>query len=236
LHCPPSPGTGHCLRPTHGSIMSTAQDPTAPTPSPPGHLLATSPAHIPPSHTPLTHTPAPPPPCPAPQYFTVSMQDACKALELGLTVLKRVCRHYGISRWPYRKFASLDRLIVDMKEAGRQNPGQAYVAWVEELQEKRWAGPPCDPCTGALSGGGAGSMVMLCCVVGLATPCCEGSMACVQPYASGGTAAAASTAASPRQASLAGSTSDHPADPPPLCAPAPAPSAGSSSTTTPTWT
>lgn len=156
----------HTLLPLH-------QTPTAPTPLP----TSLSP--------PLTLLPPPP------QYFTVSMQDACRALELGLTVLKRLCRHYGISRWPYRKFASLDRLVADMKEQGRQNPDHVYVALVQQLELKRWVGLP-QPC--ALQQGL--QQGQLCCALQLSLPH-VGSDAHQQPYASSHTTAAASTCMSP---------------------------------------
>lgn len=39
------------------------------------------------------------------------LQDAAKKLNLGLSVLKRVCRDIGLVRWPYRKRQSLTNVI-----------------------------------------------------------------------------------------------------------------------------
>ena len=43
--------------------------------------------------------------------FNMTSEEACKKLGIGLTILKRHCRKFGISRWPYRKYKSLSRLI-----------------------------------------------------------------------------------------------------------------------------
>jgi len=37
------------------------------------------------------------------QYFHLTQAEACKALGLGGTSLKKVCRRLGIERWPHRK-------------------------------------------------------------------------------------------------------------------------------------
>lgn len=39
------------------------------------------------------------------------LQDAAKKLNLGLSVLKRLCRDIGLVRWPYRKRHSLANVI-----------------------------------------------------------------------------------------------------------------------------
>ena len=42
-------------------------------------------------------------------------EEAAKKLGVGLTVLKRICRKFGVPRWPYRKLKSLDRLITNVE-------------------------------------------------------------------------------------------------------------------------
>jgi len=37
------------------------------------------------------------------QYYHLSMRDAAAKLEIGVTTLKRICRHLGIQRWPRRE-------------------------------------------------------------------------------------------------------------------------------------
>ena len=38
-------------------------------------------------------------------------QEAAKSLDVGLSVMKRVCRTPGLARWPYRTCASLQSVI-----------------------------------------------------------------------------------------------------------------------------
>ena len=49
------------------------------------------------------------------KYFDVPMVEASRNLKIGLTVLKRKCREFGIPRWPHRKIKSLDGLIRDLQ-------------------------------------------------------------------------------------------------------------------------
>lgn len=44
-------------------------------------------------------------------HFHLPSEDAAKAMGLGLTSLKRLCRKYGVPRWPYRARKSVERLI-----------------------------------------------------------------------------------------------------------------------------
>jgi len=37
------------------------------------------------------------------QYFHMTIQDASKALDISGTSLKKICRKYGLERWPHRK-------------------------------------------------------------------------------------------------------------------------------------
>lgn len=50
------------------------------------------------------------------KYFDLPIIEASKNLKVGLTVLKRKCREFGISRWPHRKIKSLDGLIHNLQE------------------------------------------------------------------------------------------------------------------------
>lgn len=43
------------------------------------------------------------------------INDAATALGMGVTVLKKQCRDRGITRWPYRKLSSLDKLIASVE-------------------------------------------------------------------------------------------------------------------------
>ncbi|XWS45642.1 hypothetical protein CRYUN_Cryun15aG0154100 [Craigia yunnanensis] len=54
------------------------------------------------------------------KYFDLPIVEAFKNLNVGLTVLKRKCREFGIPRWPHRKIKSLDGLIRDLQEEAEQ--------------------------------------------------------------------------------------------------------------------
>lgn len=49
------------------------------------------------------------------KYFDLPITEASKSLKVGLTVLKKKCREFGIPRWPHRKIKSLDRLISNLQ-------------------------------------------------------------------------------------------------------------------------
>ena len=70
--------------------------------------------------------------------FHLPSEAACRKLGIGLTVLKRQCRKYGINRWPFRKMKSLDRLITNVQAGispGDQN--KLLVKSVEELEDQK---------------------------------------------------------------------------------------------------
>lgn len=49
------------------------------------------------------------------KYFDLPIVEASRNLKVGLTVLKKKCREFGIPRWPHRKIKSLDSLIRDLQ-------------------------------------------------------------------------------------------------------------------------
>ncbi|KAF4373790.1 hypothetical protein CsatB_004920 [Cannabis sativa] len=53
------------------------------------------------------------------KYFDLPIVEASRNLKVGLTVLKKKCREFGIPRWPHRKIKSLDSLIRDLQEENR---------------------------------------------------------------------------------------------------------------------
>ncbi|GLJ15946.1 hypothetical protein SUGI_0263560 [Cryptomeria japonica] len=74
------------------------------------------------------------------QYFHMPITQAAKELKVGLTVLKKRCREFGIPRWPHRKMKSLGNLINNIQELAKSNAGvsQARLAnAVEILKEKK---------------------------------------------------------------------------------------------------
>ncbi|WJX90016.1 hypothetical protein P8452_71959 [Trifolium repens] len=53
------------------------------------------------------------------QYFYMPICQAAKELNVGLTYLKKRCRELGIRRWPHRKLNSLQTLINNVQEMGK---------------------------------------------------------------------------------------------------------------------
>lgn len=49
------------------------------------------------------------------KYFYMTITDAAKKMNVGLTVLKKRCRELGISRWPHRKMKSMKSLIHNVQ-------------------------------------------------------------------------------------------------------------------------
>ncbi|XP_031269344.1 protein RKD5 isoform X3 [Pistacia vera] len=70
------------------------------------------------------------------KYFDLPILEASRNLKVGLTVLKKKCREFGIPRWPHRKIKSLDGLINELQEAGRhQQEDQAAATAVAKRRQ-----------------------------------------------------------------------------------------------------
>ncbi|KAI4343880.1 hypothetical protein L6164_011177 [Bauhinia variegata] len=54
------------------------------------------------------------------EYFYMPITQAAKELNVGLTLLKKRCRELGIRRWPHRKLMSLQSLIKNLQELGKE--------------------------------------------------------------------------------------------------------------------
>ncbi|CAL5439609.1 unnamed protein product [Camellia sinensis] len=48
-------------------------------------------------------------------YFHIPIEEAAKKLNVCPTVMKKICRKYGLSRWPYRKIRSIERQISERR-------------------------------------------------------------------------------------------------------------------------
>ncbi|KAK2987834.1 hypothetical protein RJ640_010616, partial [Escallonia rubra] len=59
------------------------------------------------------------------QYFYMPITQAAKELNIGLTLLKKRCRELGIRRWPHRKLMSLQTLIKNVQELGKEEGNSA---------------------------------------------------------------------------------------------------------------
>ncbi|KAJ7523302.1 hypothetical protein O6H91_18G045800 [Diphasiastrum complanatum] len=74
------------------------------------------------------------------QYFHMPITQASKELKVGLTVLKKRCREFGIPRWPHRKLKSLDSLIHNIQELAKSSQGKPpkdVMAAVRILEEQK---------------------------------------------------------------------------------------------------
>ncbi|KAH7425116.1 hypothetical protein KP509_11G040500 [Ceratopteris richardii] len=74
------------------------------------------------------------------QYFNMPITQASKELKVGLTVLKKKCREFGIPRWPHRKMKSLDSLINNIQDLASEHGGKGsarVLNAVKELEEQK---------------------------------------------------------------------------------------------------
>lgn len=49
------------------------------------------------------------------KYFHLRFEDAAKDLGICTTMLKKICRRYGIRRWPYRKISAIKNAVAKSK-------------------------------------------------------------------------------------------------------------------------
>ncbi|XP_061346026.1 protein RKD5-like [Gastrolobium bilobum] len=71
------------------------------------------------------------------KYFDMPIVEASRNLNVGLTVLKRKCREFGIPRWPHRKIKSLDSLIHDLQEEAKHQELEDKVAAMAVTMRQR---------------------------------------------------------------------------------------------------
>ncbi|XP_009766400.1 protein RKD5 isoform X2 [Nicotiana sylvestris] len=71
------------------------------------------------------------------KYFDLPIVEASKSLKVGLTVLKKKCREFGIPRWPHRKIKSLDSLIHDLQEEMQRQQEEDELAAIAVEKRKR---------------------------------------------------------------------------------------------------
>uniref|UniRef100_A0A803L981 RWP-RK domain-containing protein n=1 Tax=Chenopodium quinoa TaxID=63459 RepID=A0A803L981_CHEQI len=60
--------------------------------------------------------------------------EAAKELNVGLTLLKKRCRELGIQRWPHRKLMSLQTLIRNVQEMGKEGGDKNEAKLREAIQ------------------------------------------------------------------------------------------------------
>ncbi|KAE8794355.1 hypothetical protein D1007_30904 [Hordeum vulgare] len=69
-------------------------------------------------------------------YFHLPIREASRALKIGVSILKKKCRQYGIPRWPHRKIKSLDSLISDLEFVMDDTDGDAVQKETCKQREK----------------------------------------------------------------------------------------------------
>ena len=62
--------------------------------------------------------------------FHLPIDTAAKALGIGSTAIKRICRKHGLDRWPHRKLKCIERTISDLKSRKGSDSG--------DLQKSSW--------------------------------------------------------------------------------------------------
>ncbi|KAL0416628.1 UNVERIFIED_CONTAM: protein RKD2 [Sesamum latifolium] len=70
------------------------------------------------------------------QYFYMPITQAARELNVGLTLLKKRCRELGIRRWPHRKLMSLQTLIKNVQELGKEE-GEGKLKESIQILEKQ---------------------------------------------------------------------------------------------------
>ncbi|KAL6993362.1 hypothetical protein U1Q18_011479 [Sarracenia purpurea var. burkii] len=71
------------------------------------------------------------------KYFDLPIVEASRNLKVGLTVLKKKCREFGIPRWPHRKIKSLDSLIRDLQAEVEQQQQKDEAAAIVVVKRQR---------------------------------------------------------------------------------------------------
>ncbi|RAL41278.1 hypothetical protein DM860_010072 [Cuscuta australis] len=71
------------------------------------------------------------------KYFYMPITKAAKELKVGLTLLKKRCRELGIRRWPHRKLMSLQTLITNVKELGKEEEDKKLREAINVLEKQK---------------------------------------------------------------------------------------------------
>jgi hypothetical protein len=73
------------------------------------------------------------------QCFEMPIRDASQVLGISLTQLKRLCREFNISRWPYRRLNSIQRridvLVIMLKRCEENGDMNGYKQTLEEKEK-----------------------------------------------------------------------------------------------------
>lgn len=72
-------------------------------------------------------------------FYHVPLNIAAQQLSVSLTMLKKLCRAYGVKRWPHRQVSSLDKTITRLEEKikARHDGGKDAPSFVRKLTQAR---------------------------------------------------------------------------------------------------
>ncbi|KAK4598986.1 hypothetical protein RGQ29_009183 [Quercus rubra] len=73
------------------------------------------------------------------RHFHLPIEEASRRMKLCPTVLKKICRRYGIHRWPYRKVKSIRRQISNLTASLNSHDAEARAnaqAEIDRLQQE----------------------------------------------------------------------------------------------------
>ncbi|KAM3757878.1 hypothetical protein ACB098_01G000800 [Castanea mollissima] len=73
------------------------------------------------------------------RHFHLPIEEASRRMKLCPTVLKKICRRYGIHRWPYRKVKSIRRQISNLTASLNSRDAEARAnaqAEIDRLQQE----------------------------------------------------------------------------------------------------
>ncbi|CAN0279259.1 unnamed protein product [Discosporangium mesarthrocarpum] len=81
-------------------------------------------------------------------YFDRPLDEAGRALGVSTTIVKRLCRKMGISRWPYRQICSVNkamsktrRMIEAAKNPQNLRKLKVKMRWLEDQMQHLFADP-----------------------------------------------------------------------------------------------
>ncbi|EEF46117.1 conserved hypothetical protein [Ricinus communis] len=67
-------------------------------------------------------------------YFDLPIEEAAKRMSLCPTVVKKICRRYGMNRWPHRKIKSMRRQMAKIRHFVRSNNSEEKARALAEIQ------------------------------------------------------------------------------------------------------
>jgi len=70
------------------------------------------------------------------EYFHMPINEVARELGICTTVIKKICRKNGVSRWPYRKLKSINKMITNLESSVLHTKG-SRIQQIEELKEKK---------------------------------------------------------------------------------------------------